>query len=244
MNLRSILRALLIVTAVLRLHTPAHATVVAAESADTAIETHWVEADSASITVDARDYNYLTLNSVNGTVNGLRSGLYQFSTSAALELTAVPDLGHLFTRWEDAADGSDNPLTLTLDVDKELTAVFSQDTRDPDNDNLTNYQEIVLHNTNPDLPDTDGDGFEDGYEVTSGFSPTSNTSAPDTRMVIFTAVEVEFGAGLGRSYCVESSTDLQTWTPVESNIPGNGGTITRLYSIRSIPHRYFRAVRE
>jgi hypothetical protein len=222
----------------------AHATIVWGDSADTAIETRWVQADSSSITVDTRDYTYLTLTSENGTVNGLRTGLYQYPPNTALELTAVPDPGHLFDGWEGAATGSANPLSLVMDFDKALTASFPRDGWDPDGDGLSNYEEIVVHQTNPDLWDTDSDGFGDGYEVNSGYDPKSATSSPDTQMVIYTAVEVEFGAGLGKTYRVESSIDLETWTVVESGIPGNGGTVTRLYSTRAIPARFFRAVRE
>jgi hypothetical protein len=223
---------------------PARATIVQADSADTYVEARWVQADSASVTVDARDYTNLTLTSENGTVNGLRTGLYPYPPNTQLELTPAPDIGHLFNRWEGAATGNSNPLSLTLDFDKALTARFIRDGRDPDADDLTNYDEIITHGTNPDLWDTDDDGFGDGYEVNSGFDPKSGTNSPDTQMAIYTAVEVEFGAGLGKTYRVESSTDLQTWTLVESGIPGTGGTITRLYSIRAIPRRYFRAVKE
>ena len=64
-------------------------------------------------------------------------------------------------------------------------------------------------------------------------------------MVIYTAVEVRFGAAQGQSYRVESSTNLQpqSWTAVETGIAGNGGTITKFYSIRETPKRFFRAVR-
>ncbi len=195
-------------------------------------------------TSELYDFGTFTITlgaSVHGEITG-NSSPYLPGTTASL--TATPDLGCIFTGWTGDATGNINPLTILMDSDKSLTALFTQDTADPDNDNLTNYQELVIHGTNPDLWDTDGDGFSDGYEVSTGYDPKSNTSSPDTRIAIYTAVEVEFGAGLGKTYRVESSTDLQTWTPVESNIPGNGGTITRLYSIRSIPHRFFRAVRE
>ena len=56
--------------------------------------------------------------------------------------------------------------------------------------------------------------------------------------------EVRFGAAQGQSYRVESSTDMQTWTPVEEHIIGDGGTVARLYSTHEIPKRFFRAVRE
>ena len=240
MNFSTSFRALLILAAVLILHNAASATVVTADSTDILLETRWVQADSSDVTVHTLDQFILTIQTNHGTVTG--AGQYAPDTNA--ELTATPAPGYLFTEWTGDAIGTNNPLTILMDTNKSVTAVFSQDSRDPDDDNLTNYQEIVLYGSNPTLPDTDDDGFEDGYEVTSGFSPTSNTSSPDTRRVIFTAVEVEFGAGLGKTYRVESSTDLQSWTPVESNIPGNGGTITRLYSIRAIPHRFFRAVKE
>ncbi len=63
-------------------------------------------------------------------------------------------------------------------------------------------------------------------------------------MVAYTAVEIRFGAGVGKSYRIESSLDLDTWTPVESGIAGNGGEVTRFYTTQAIPKRYFRALRE
>ena len=119
-----------------------------------------------------------------------------------------------------------------------------RDTRDPDGDGLTNYQEIVDYGSNPALWDPDGDGFDDGDEVRNGYSPLDPGSSPDTQMVIYTAVEIRFGAAQNRNYKIESSTDLQTWTLVEEHIAGTGGTVARLYSIKEIPKRYFRSVRE
>ncbi len=241
MNFPKFLRTWAFIASLLLLHTPAaHAIWVTAESTNINVETRWILIESGNITVNTRDYVYLTINSPHGTVTGAG----QYVPNATVELTATPDLGYLFEEWTGGATGTANPLSVLMDADKTITAVFRQDTRDPDNDNLSNYNELVVYHSNPAVWDTDEDGFSDGYEVNSGFSPTSPTSSPDTQMVIYTAVEVEFGAGLGKTYRVESSTDLQSWTPVESNIPGNGGTITRLYSIRAIPHRFFRAVKE
>ncbi len=39
---------------------------------------------------------------------------------------------------------------------------------DPDNDDLDNLTEYNLHGTNPQVADTDGDGLDDGDEVTAG----------------------------------------------------------------------------
>ncbi|MCX6878761.1 MAG: hypothetical protein NTW21_33860 [Verrucomicrobia bacterium] len=47
-----------------------------------------------------------------------------------------------------------------------------------------------------------------------------------------------------KTYRIESSFDNIIWTPVESGIPGNGGEVTRFYTIQAMPKRFFRAVRE
>jgi len=43
--------------------------------------------------------------------------------------------------------------------------------KDSDNDGLSDYDELFVYKTDPYNPDTDGDGFLDGDEVTNGFNP-------------------------------------------------------------------------
>jgi uncharacterized repeat protein (TIGR02543 family) len=190
--------------------------------------------------IEIRGFHTLVTAATHGTVTG--GGNYLHGTTATLTATGNP--GYVFSSWTGDATGTANPLAVLMNSDQTITANFVPDTNDTDHDGLTNYQEIVDYHTNPEASDTDGDGFADGYEVSIGFDPAVAGSSPDTKMNIYTSVELEFGAGLGKTYRVESSTDLQTWTPVESGIVGTGGMLTRLYSIRAIPHRYFRAVRE
>ncbi|MCX6877846.1 MAG: SUMF1/EgtB/PvdO family nonheme iron enzyme [Verrucomicrobia bacterium] len=198
-----------------------------------------VTADSPNIAVNTKD-PILTIIALHGTVPG--AGQYEMNTT--VELTPTPDLGYLFSKWTGDATGSGIPLSVLLDSAKTINAIFVQDSRDPDGDGLTNYQELVVYHSNPNVADTDEDGFSDGYEVNSGYSPTDPNSTPETSLVIYTAVEIRFGAAQGQSYRVESSMDLQTWTMVEEHITGTGGTVARLYSIQEIPKRYFRSVRE
>ncbi len=42
---------------------------------------------------------------------------------------------------------------------------------DTDSDSLTDNQETLIYATDPQNPDTDGDGYLDGEEVKHGYSP-------------------------------------------------------------------------
>ena len=55
---------------------------------------------------------------------------YDYGTSVTL--TAMPVTGHHFVGWSGAVSGSTNPLTVTMNADKTITATFAADsTRSP-----------------------------------------------------------------------------------------------------------------
>ena len=114
---------------------------------------------------------------------------------------------------------------------------------DPDGDGLTHAQEIIESKTNPLVADTDSDGFDDRFELVSGFDPTRGDSTPDAITTILPAVEFRFNAAVGVSYRIEGSDDLQNWTVIEPAVIGQGGVVTRLYSIEAHPTRYLRVRR-
>ncbi|AUC14452.1 hypothetical protein BTO06_04520 [Tenacibaculum sp. SZ-18] len=69
---------------------------------------------------------YLTINAVNGTVStnpNFTNGIYNDGTS--IELTATPASGYQFDGWSGDVTGTTNPLTITMDADKTVTAMFS-----------------------------------------------------------------------------------------------------------------------
>lgn len=111
---------------------------------------------------------------------------------------------------------------------------------DSDADGINDKSEIQFYLTNPLVKDTDGDGFEDGFEVFTGFNPTQASSSPDSTSVIDNAVRFRFNAGLGLSYRIEDSTDLQNWNTLESPIIGAGVEVTRYYPVAGQSKRYFR----
>ncbi|NER11878.1 T9SS type A sorting domain-containing protein [Leptobacterium flavescens] len=49
-----------------------------------------------------------------------------FNDGEEITLTATPDEGWEFTGWSGDASGNNNPLTITIDSDKEITATFSR----------------------------------------------------------------------------------------------------------------------
>ncbi|MCX6875947.1 MAG: SUMF1/EgtB/PvdO family nonheme iron enzyme [Verrucomicrobia bacterium] len=191
---------------------------------------------TTNVVVETRNTVPLSTPAQHGTVTG--AGNYTPGSTATL--TATPDPGYVFSKWTGDATGRANPLSVVMDSDKTITAVFGPDPRDPDGDGLTNYQEIVVYGTNPDVADTDGDGFLDGYEVQTGHSPLDPLDAPPLVAEARTAIEFTFSSVVGKTYRIEDSPDLSTWTTVETGIAGSGTVIQRFYSTRNVPKRYFR----
>ena len=130
---------------------------------------------SNSRVIDTRDWKLTITTPVNGNLSG--AGSYLSSSNATI--TATPSAGYLFGFWTGDATGSTNPLTILMDADKSVGATFVEDTRDQDDDGLTNYQEIIVRLTNPNLRDTDADGMNDGQEVTNGTNPLVTDSDSD-----------------------------------------------------------------
>jgi uncharacterized repeat protein (TIGR02543 family) len=163
--------------------------------------------------------------------NGLVTGGGVFRMDSSTSLTATPDEGYVFSSWSGDLVSNQNPLAVTMSEDFVISALFDQDLRDPDQDGLSNYLEIVRENTDPNNADSDGDGFNDGEEVREGSDPNNASSFPD-KTPIPLRIEKLQGQGLvifaywtgkaGKSYRVEYSADFQTWSIVDSGIVSEG----------------------
>jgi len=77
--------------------------------------------------------------------------------------------GWLFLGWDAAAENITSETT--------FVAQFDPDHADDDDDELSNYEEIVIHGTDPNNPDTSGDGILDGEAVAAGLNPLADHSA-------------------------------------------------------------------
>ena len=122
-------------------------------------------------------------------------------------------------------------------------AIFDRDQRDPDGDGLTNYRELVVHRTNPNNPDSDGDGSLDGAEVAAGTDPLDRSSAfrlvellrvGDTTTATWSSVP-------GRRYTLQVSENLAPggWTDVET-VDATGDTTTLPHDVAGARALYYR----
>jgi len=66
----------------------------------------------------------LVITSKNGTVTKSPDKV-SYNHNETVVLAATPNAGYSFTSWSDGATGSTNPLTITMDSDKSITASFT-----------------------------------------------------------------------------------------------------------------------
>ncbi len=66
----------------------------------------------------------LTVTSANGTV-AKNPDQANYNHGTQVQLTATPNAGYTFTGWSGDANGSNNPLTVTMDGNKNITANYS-----------------------------------------------------------------------------------------------------------------------
>jgi hypothetical protein len=137
-----------------------------------------------------------------------------------------------------------------MSANRNLSAVFNKDRRDTDEDGLTNYDEIFVHETNPNDADSDEDGFADGLEINKGTDPNDSQSFPEATVIPLRIQKtnapdlVIFAYWIGESgktYRIEYSADFQNWSTLDSGIQGTGVEQSR---VLPAPKGYVRVVEE
>ncbi|MDA7621686.1 pentapeptide repeat-containing protein, partial [bacterium] len=142
--------------------------------------------------------------------NGSVAGADTYALGAEAVLTATPSLGYIFANWNGDSTATDNPLTIVMDSDQSIGTTFGPDTRDSDEDGLSNYQEIIVLGTDPNNEDSDGDGYGDGLEQDEGTDPKDNASIP-TRSIIL--LDLENGSVAGADTYALGAEAVLTATP-------------------------------
>jgi hypothetical protein len=71
-------------------------------------------------------YNMLTLETTTGGTTSPSPGTYTFLTGTVVKVTSLPNIHYRFLNWSGDASGSANPLSVTLNQDKSITANFQR----------------------------------------------------------------------------------------------------------------------
>ena len=106
--------------------------------------------------------------------------------------------------------------------------------------------------TDPNSPDSDGDGWKDGTESEFDSSPLNADKMPtfQPRGVVIledskvTSFELRFPAANSESFSIQGSIDMTEWTTTETGIIGNGGTVSRIFPQSDGALKFFRIQRE
>ena len=169
----------------------------------------------------------LVVAPLNGSVNS--QPIYPLNVIATL--TATPEPGYVFYSWGGDTISSQNPLSVEMSENRILSAIFNQDERDSDGDGLSNYDEIVIHATNPNQMDTDEDGFDDDEEILKGTDPNDSQAFPERKPIelrieklnVPSLVIFAYWTGeVGKTYRIEYAADFQNWNILDSGIQGTG----------------------
>jgi len=115
---------------------------------------------------------------------------------------------------------------------------------DMDGDGLLDGFELLTTLSDPTKKDTDEDGYTDRYEHETGFSPTDATSKPIALLLVHRAIELEVVTQIGKTYRVQGSDDLDTWTDTDIVVQGTGESVRDVFRrTTDFTARYWR-VRE
>ena len=95
--------------------------------------------------------------------------------------TDAQEVGGVSDPWD--PDSDDDGLT----DGQEINGPPTSNPLDPDSDDdgLGDYAEVITHGTNPNLADSDTDGYSDPQELAAGTDPNLNTSVPNVYFQTF-----------------------------------------------------------
>ena len=152
------------------------------------------------------NYTLTTNVSGSGSVNP-SSGTY--ASGSAVTLTATPSSGWTFSNWSGDASGSSNPVTITMNSNKSVTAVFTQTTTT----NYTLATSVVGQGTVSPSSGT----YASGTSVTLTATPASG--------YVFSGWS---GDASGTSTSVTITMDSNKSVVAIFTASGSGGSVTRI----------------
>jgi hypothetical protein len=135
-----------------------------------------------------------TIEAAIVTGSGSVGGGGTFTNGSSVTLTATPAAGHVFIGWSGDATGSVNPLTLTIERDMDVGAIFIE---------LARHGLVTQASYDAVVAERDA-------------RPTLEQVRDGRPGSVLLSVDSEAGAVV-LDFTVEESEDLITWTPVEES---------------------------
>jgi GH25 family lysozyme M1 (1,4-beta-N-acetylmuramidase) len=117
----------------------------------------------------------------DGGIGGTTSGAGTFPIGSQQQINATPNLGYWFTGWSGSVSGTGNPLFVTMDADKNITANFALIQTDSDHDGIWDGWELKWFGnlTTAGIgTDSNDDGYTDVEAFKRGFDPTAIQPKP------------------------------------------------------------------
>jgi uncharacterized repeat protein (TIGR02543 family) len=166
-----------------------------------------------------------------------------------VELTAEADFGYTFSGWSGDISGSDNPVTITMDSDKNVTAQFEIDDIDIEGDNLSGYLGWYTYiDEHGSSIDTAGGLLSDDSVVTISFDMVAEDGANDiwpygaiaseiaTPLVDPEFMFIEYRADQDFELVLPMATVTQEGAYYRASLPGTGGSWnTRIIQLATPP---------
>jgi uncharacterized repeat protein (TIGR02543 family) len=84
----------------------------------------------AKISVSVSAIYTLTIAAGTGGTTNPAPGSYTYDTGTQVTVTATPNSGYKFSGWSGAVTGTTNPITVTMDADKSITANFTAEEKE------------------------------------------------------------------------------------------------------------------
>lgn len=132
-----------------------------------------------------------------------------FSGSSSIVLTAVPNTDYSLVGWSGNGSGTANPMTLTMDQDRNVLAYFGKTDGSTDNDGLSDTAEMGPSGTEMAY-DGDANGVPDYQEGTSASLPTADGSS-------YATLSVQTGYALENVRAIENPSPDDA--PADGNFP-------------------------
>jgi len=171
---------------------------------------------TANFTATVRMY-VLRVTAVNGTVTKYPDEA-AYNSGTSVLLTAIPNPGYTFTSWSVDATGSENPLTIIMNSDKNITANFTQ---------IADTYSIALSSDPPEGGITTGGGaFSSGTSVTIGATANSNytfANWTEGANVVSTEASYTFIVNSNRTLVAHFTQNVSVYTVALSSNPTAGG---------------------